>query len=161
MHLLATVVSRGIVMLSGGAIIDLDSTYFFQLAIFLALFGILYTVLFKPMAALFDERDRAIDGAKDRAKDLVHDADEKYKHFETEMKRVKLEAAAERDRVRQDGLLLERELLSKSRVEAEAMAADAQKQLAEQAAVTRREMQASTTALAQTIAEKLLGRKAS
>ncbi len=40
-------------VLLSGAIIDLDGTFFLQLAIFFTLFGVLYTVLFKPLLAVF------------------------------------------------------------------------------------------------------------
>ncbi|MBX7193714.1 MAG: ATP synthase F0 subunit B [Sandaracinaceae bacterium] len=148
-------------LLLSGAIIDLDATFLLQLAIFFALFGILYAFLFKPLLAVFDEREKAIDGAKDTARDLEASADEKFKKFETEMKKVKVEANAERDRIHQDGLALERELLTKSRAEADRILREAEADLASRAAEVRNEMKTTVPALAADIAEKLLGRRAS
>src|SRR5690349_7688504 len=104
-------------LLSGGAIIDLDGTIVFQLVTFLLVFVVLRSFVFKPMLALFDARDRAIDGAKAAAKDLEQGADEALKEFETKVKAAKIEAAAERDRLRTDGQRLERELVAKAREE--------------------------------------------
>ncbi|MBN8611616.1 MAG: ATP synthase F0 subunit B [Deltaproteobacteria bacterium] len=151
--------SFGLVL--SGAIIDLDGTFLIQLAIFFALFGILSTFLFKPLLAVFDEREKAIDGAKDSARDLEKSADEKFKKFETEMKKVKVEANAERDRIQQEGVALERDLLAKSRTEADKILRDAEADLARKATEIRGEMKNNVPALAADIAAKLLGRRAS
>lgn len=148
-------------LLLSGALIDLDATFLFQLAIFLVLFAILSTFLFKPLMAVFDEREKAIDGAKETSRELEASADEKYKKFETEMKKVKTEANAERDRIHQDALALERELLTKSRTEADKIVREAEADLARRAAEVRNDMKTAVPALAADIAEKLLGRRAS
>ncbi len=149
------------VLLSGGAIIDLDATVIFQLLIFGAVFFVLRAWIFKPMLALFDARDTAIDGAKQKARALESDAEDKLRTFEGEMKKVKLEATAERDRIRQDGSRLERELIAKARSEAETTMGDATAQMAQEAAKVRADMAVTMPALAGQIADKLLGRKAS
>lgn len=151
--------SFGLVM--SGAIIDLDGTFLLQLAIFFALFAILHFALFKPLLAVFDEREKAIDGAKDAARDLETSADEKFKKFESEMKKVKVEANAERDRIHQDGIALERELLTKSRAEADKILRDAEADLARRRAEVKNDLKTKVPAIAADIAEKLLGRRAS
>lgn len=148
-------------MLLSGALIDLDATFLLQLGIFFVLFGVLYGFLFKPLLAVFDEREKAIDGAKHAARDLEVSADEKFKKFEAEMKKVRVEANAERDRMHQDGLGLERELLAKSRTEADKALKDAEATLAREAAEVRNEMKTVVPALAGEIAAKILGRRAS
>ena len=149
------------VLLSGGAIIDLDATVFFQLVIFAAVFFVLRAWLFKPMLALFDARDTAIDGAKQDARALEADAEDKLRTFEAEMKKVKLEATAERDRIRQDGSRLERELIAKARSDADATMTEATAQMAGEATKVRADMKIAMPTLAGQIADKLLGRKAS
>lgn len=151
--------SFGLVL--SGAIIDLDGTFLLQLAIFFALFAILHFALFKPLLAVFDEREKAIDGAKDTARELETSADEKFKKFEAEMKKVKVEANAERDRIHQDGVALERELLTKSRAEADKTLREAEADLARRRAEIKNDLKTKVPALAADIAEKLLGRRAS
>ncbi len=147
-------------MLLSGALIDLDATFLLQLGIFFVLFGVLYGFLFKPLLAVFDEREKAIDGAKIAARELEGSAEEKFKRFEAEMKKVKVEANAERDRIQQDGLALERELLAKSRAEADKTLKDAEATLAAEAAAVRSDMKTVVPALAAEIAAKILGRRA-
>lgn len=150
-----------LLLLTGGAIIDLDGTIVFQLVTFVLVFLVLRSFVFKPMLALFDAREKAIDGAKLAAKNLESGADTALQTFEAKMKEAKIEAAAERDRLRADGHLLERDLLAKARVDADKTLADATKSMNEQAQAVRAHMKTSLPALAGQIAEKLLGRKAS
>jgi F-type H+-transporting ATPase subunit b len=148
-------------LLSGGALIDIDGTVVFQLATFTAIFFVLRSYVFKPMLALFDAREKAIDGAKAAAKNLEADADEALKEFEAKVKAAKIEAAVERDRLRADGQRLERELVAGAREQSDKTLAEASKAMAENAEAVRAHMKTNVPALAGQIAEKLLGRKAS
>lgn len=147
-------------LLLGGAIIDLDSTFFFQLAIFVILFFFLRSVVFKPVLAVLEARETATDGAKDEARDLEAQAKEKLSTFEAEMTRVRVELAADRDKLRKDGAGLERELLARARTDADAILDEAAKAIATESSKVRGDMQSKVPALASDIAEKLLGRKA-
>lgn len=146
-------------LLLGGAIIDLDGTFFLQAAIFGVLYLFLRFVVFKPVMAVLDARETATDGAKDEARDLESQAKEKLAAFESEMTRVKVEMSAERDKVRKDGTALERELLGKARSDADAILADASKTIEAESAQVRSQMKASVPVLAAQIATKLLGTK--
>lgn len=143
-----------------GAVIDIDGQLLIQLALFFLTFFLLRRFVFGPMLALFDAREEAIDGAKRSARDLETQAEEKFKSFEAEMKKVKVEASAERDRIRQDAQRLERELLAKSRTEADQTLAEASAKMTADAEKIRSEMKTTVPQLAGQIAEKLLGRKA-
>lgn len=147
--------------LLGGAIIDLDGTFFIQLAIFLGIFAMLNFLVFRPMLALLDARESATDGAKQSARELETEAAEKLQAFETEMTAAKAELAAERERLRKDGQALERELLADGRKKADAILDEAKASIAAESSKVREEMRTTVPALASQIAEKLLGRKAS
>lgn len=150
----------GTAMLLSGAVIDIDGSLFLQLVLFFVAFEMLRRLVFRPALALFDAREAAIDGAKREARKLEGEADEKLKAFEAEMKKVRAEAGAERDAIRQDAARLERELLAKARVEADGMMAEATEQMDREAQKIRDEMKTRVPALAGQIADKLLGRKA-
>ncbi|MBW2465395.1 MAG: ATP synthase F0 subunit B, partial [Deltaproteobacteria bacterium] len=104
-------------LLSGGSILDLDGTIFVQLAIFFIAFFILRELVFKPMMTLFDAREEAIDGARKEAKAMEQEALDKGVTFDEEMRKVRLEAGEERDKLRGEGQRLEREMLDKVRSE--------------------------------------------
>jgi F-type H+-transporting ATPase subunit b len=147
------------VFLSGGAVIDVDGSLLIQLAIFFIAFEMMRRLVFRPMIALFDAREASIDGAKREARRLEGEAEEKLRAFETEMKKVRTEAGAERDVIRQDAARLERELLSKAREDADTMMGEAEAKMEREASKIRADMKASVPVLAGQIATKLLGRE--
>jgi F-type H+-transporting ATPase subunit b len=144
----------------GGAIIDLDGTFFLQFGIFVALFLFLRSVVFRPVLAVLEAREHATDGARDEARDLEARAKEKLAAFESEMTKAKVELAAERDRLRKDGAGLERELLAKARQDADAILGGASETMARETKAVRAHLDQTVPQLAGDIAEKLLGRKA-
>jgi len=147
------------VLLSGGSIIDLDGTVFVQLAMFFVAFVVLYVLVFKPMVALLDARDLAIEGAKDEAKHLDAEVLEKQASFEAELKRVQGTAGEERERLRAEGQELERKLLETVRVETTQLLNDAKAQLDTESATARSQLVAQRPELARIIASRVLGRE--
>ncbi len=147
------------VFLSGGAVIDVDGSLLIQLAIFFIAFEMMRRLVFRPMIALFDAREASIDGAKREARRLEGEAEEKLRAFETEMKKVRTEAGAERDVIRQDAARLERELLNKAREDADAMMSEAEAKLDREASKIRADLKVNVPLLAGQIATKLLGRE--
>lgn len=141
-----------------GSLIDLDGTFFIQLALFFFAFFMLRALIFRPMVALIDAREGATDGAIEEAKAMRKEAAEAESKFQEELRKVRLKAGEERDKLRADGRKLEEELLTKVRSETEAQMAEASQKLDHEAAKVRAAMEAETTMLAQQIAGKLLGR---
>ena len=145
--------------LSGGSIIDLDGTFFIQFGIFAIAFLVLRSLIFKPMVALFEAREEAIDGAKAEAKRLQAGADEAGQTFDEKMRQVRLGAGQERERLRAEGLKLEQDLFDKVRVETDKQLADADAKMKIEGARIRQEVGADVPTLARQIASKLLQRE--
>ena len=51
-------------LLSEGSIIDLDGTIWIQLGLFAVAFFVFRPLIFRPMVALFEAREKAIEGSK-------------------------------------------------------------------------------------------------
>lgn len=149
------------VLLSGSPILDVDATFVFYILVFLVLMLILRNWVFTPVMDLFDERERAVGGAKKEAKKVEKEAEEKLRRFESELAKVREEAGEEKERLRAEGVRLERKLTDKVRAETEKMVSDADAELSKEAQALRVKIQAETPVLAREIAEKLLGRKVS
>src|SRR5688500_16931854 len=99
------------VLLSGGeSPIDLDGTFLVQLVIFFLAFLVLRATVFKPMMALFDAREQAIEGSRKEAREMERDAKLKGASFDEEMRKVKSQVADERDKVRAEANKTEREI---------------------------------------------------
>jgi F-type H+-transporting ATPase subunit b len=111
------------------------------------------------MIAVLDAREEAIDGAKELAKRLDVEVKEKQASFEAELRKVRGASGEERDRLRAEGLELERKLLEKVRVETQKLTADAKAKLDGEAALARQKLAAQRPELAREIASKVLGRE--
>ncbi len=146
-------------LLSGGSIIDLDGTLFVQAAMFFIAFGVLYALVFKPMVAMLEAREEAIDGAKVEAKRLEVEVKEKQASFEAELRKVRGASSEERDRLRAEGQEIEHKLLDRVRTETHTMVAEARSRLDSEAALARQELAQQRPQLAREIANKLLGRE--
>ena len=146
-------------LLSEGSIIDLDFTLVIQLGLFGIAFLVLRPLIFRPMIALFEARESAIEGSKLEALRLQDEAAAESEEFDEEMRRLRLQAGEERDRLRAEGQRLERTVLDRVREETDKQLADADRQLASEAAKLRAEVEASVPALAKQIASKLLSRE--
>ncbi|MDB4988357.1 MAG: synthase sector subunit b [Myxococcaceae bacterium] len=146
-------------LLSGGSIIDLDGTVFVQAAMFFVAFVMLYALVFKPMVALLDAREQAIDGAKADAKHLEADVSAKQATFELELRRVRGVGNEERDRLRAEGQELERHLLERVRTETTQLVAEAKERIEGEARTARAELIAQRPELAREIASRVLGRE--
>lgn len=146
-------------LLSGGSIIDLDGTLILQMGLFFVVLVVLRSLIFKPMVALFDARDAAIDGAKAQARELEAEADDAGSSFDEEMRRVRVAAAEERDRLRAEGHDLERNLIATVHEETSKQLAEAETQAMAAAEKVRKEMPAKAELLAKQIASKLLERE--
>lgn len=146
-------------LLSGGSIIDLDGTVFVQLAMFFAAFGILYVLVFKPMVAVLEAREQAIDGAKDEAKHLDLEVRAKQEAFEEELRKVRSASGEERDRLRAEGQELERTLLDTVRNETTTLISETKERLGHEARAARAELAGKKADLAREIASKVIGRE--
>lgn len=146
-------------LLSEGSIIDLDNTIWIQLVLFVIAFAILRPLVFRPMVALFEAREGAIHGAKLEAQRMQDEAQAETAEFDEEMRKLRLQAGEERDRLRDEGKKLERSVLDKVRDETTKQLAEADAKLQRDAARLRAEVEANVPTLARDIASKLLDRE--
>ena len=146
-------------LLSEGSIIDLDGTIWIQLGLFAVAFFVFKPLIFRPMVALFEARENAIEGAKLEALRLQDEASAESEEFEDEMRRLRLQAGEERDRLRAEGKRLERTVLDRVREETDRQLSEADAKLKTEAAKLRTEIDQSIPPLAKQIASKMLNRE--
>jgi len=146
-------------LLSEGSIIDLDGTIWIQLGLFAVAFFVFRPLIFRPMVALFEARESAIEGSKLEALRLQDEASAESEEFEVEMRRLRLQAGEERDRLRAEGKRLERTVLDRVREETDKQLAEADAKLKTEAAQLRAEIDQSIAPLARQIASKMLNRE--
>mgnify|MGYP001827244780 FL=1 len=121
-------------LLSEGSIIDLDGTFWLQLGLFAVAFLALRPLIFRPMVALFEARENAIEGAKLEALRLQDEAEAESQEFDDEMRRLRLRAGEERDRLRAEGKRLEKAVLDHVREDSDKQLSEGDSQLPTEAA---------------------------
>ena len=84
---------------SGGALVDLDGTFFVQLGLFLFMFVFLYLALFRPAIRLIEARREATDGTKERAIAMRKEAEGFSDEVDRQILDIKSAAILERDRM--------------------------------------------------------------
>jgi F-type H+-transporting ATPase subunit b len=146
--------------LSGGVTIDLDASVLVMVALFLLLWIVLGPLLFRPMIALFEERERRTEGSVAGAKDLLARAEDLKKQYDSLVKTARTEGARERDRIRSEAQKTEQAMLAKAREEAADIVAKEKAKIAEQAVGLRQELAATTANVARDMVARVLGREA-
>jgi F-type H+-transporting ATPase subunit b len=146
-------------LLSEGSIIALDGTIWIQLGLFAVAFFVFRPLIFRPMIALFEARENAIEGAKLEALRLQDEASAESEEFEVEMRRLRLQAGEERDRLRAEGKRLERTVLERVREETDKQLDEADAKLRTETARLQAEIDHSIPVLARQIASKMLDRE--
>lgn len=99
------------------AIIDLDVTVFFQLALFLFLVVAMNTLVFKPMLALFRQRKEATEGQEKQAQDREQRAEKLVTHYDSEMAAATVQGMVEHNRVKETMLQKEAAALADARAQ--------------------------------------------
>ncbi|MBW2212927.1 MAG: ATP synthase F0 subunit B [Deltaproteobacteria bacterium] len=126
---------------------------------FAVAFFVFRPLIFRPMVALFEARENAIEGAKLEALRLQDEASAESEEFDLEMRRLRLQAGEERDRLRAEGKRLERTVLDRVREETDRQLSEADAKLKTEAAKLRAEIDRSVPLLAKQIASKMLNRE--
>jgi F-type H+-transporting ATPase subunit b len=141
--------------------IDLDLTFTLQVMAFALLIVVLKPLLFEPVLAIFEEREKRTDGARGDAREMQEQAGELLRRYETELQRVSATAAEERDRIRAETAQLETEILTEARTAATQIIDEGRRQIAAQVQQIKVELGRQSERLGQQIATRALGRDVS
>ncbi len=143
---------------SSGSLVDLDSTIFIQLAVFLFIFIILRSLLFKPIARLIEARHQATEVTRSDAEAIEREATQLNEEVTARLAKVRAEATAERSRLEEQARQQQRELVINAREEAHKLAEETREQMDRQAAEAKQYLQNEIGQIASLVAHKALGR---
>jgi F-type H+-transporting ATPase subunit b len=145
---------------SGGAIdVDLDLTVFVQVGIFVVMMLVLKPLLFDPMLKLFEEREKRIEGARAKALETDRISGQAQADYEEAMRKMRVTAGAERDKLRAEGVRQETEILNVARADVtKALEASRTNVSAEKASVSAA-LQTEAKDLGRSLAARVLGRE--
>ncbi len=151
-------VAAATVLASARSIVDIDGTLLAELVLFLLCFLLLRSLVFKPLLRLVDERRAQTEGAREEAKRLESDADQRTKKVTRAVQQAKVEASEERERLRQQSKQREQDVLRGAKEEAARITDAARRKVAAQRPEAEREAAAKARELATDIAARLAGR---
>jgi F-type H+-transporting ATPase subunit b len=152
------------VLLASGASainIDLDLTFTVQVLAFALLIVVLKPLLFEPVLAIFEEREKRTDGARAEAREMQEHAGELLRKYEAELQRVSATAAEERDRIRAETAQLEAEILNEARSATTKIVDEGRRQIAAQVQQIKFDLGRQSERLGQQLATRALGREVS
>ncbi len=149
-----------LLVLSGSDVnVDFDLSFVAQIALFGLFIVILKPLIFDPLLKLFEEREKLTDGARAQARTMDERAGELLTKFESELEKVRQDAARDRERLRAETARLEAQMLEQAKADAARILSEGREKIASEVGALRRELDASRPALAQQIASKVLGRE--
>jgi len=154
-----SVVMSALSAAEGGVEVDFDLTLVGQVVIFIFLFIVLKPMLFDPMLHLFEERERRIDGAKVLARKIDEKSATALTTYENEMAKARSSANAEREKLRNEGLKAESEILARVRQSTSKVLEDGRKQMQAEMGKAREGLKNETGPLARELATRVLGRE--
>jgi len=127
----------------------------------LLLAAVLDRLLLRPMTRVMAEREGAIRSARDLAESSRARAHEASEEFEARTRAARAEVYRQMDEKRRAALAMRAELVAETRREVEQSLHEASARLQSQADAARRQLDRDADALATSIVERVLGRKAS
>lgn len=137
--------------------LGVDSTFFTQLGLFVALFIVLSQIFFKPFLRLFENRHQKMVADREAAERLMAQAEEKFSEYHKRLNDAHLQARKEYDAALNEAKHQEAELLSRAREEVKKITQDAATQVAQQREALKRDLELEVESLAVHVTQKLLG----
>lgn len=139
--------------------LEINNTFFIQLAIFAVLFFILSAVYFRPFLRLFEARHQKTVADREAAERLMIQADAKFEEYRTRLAHERQSARKDYEAVLADAKKEESAILAHAREEAKKITQEAAESVNAQREKLKADLQADIEGMARTISEKLLSRK--
>jgi F-type H+-transporting ATPase subunit b len=140
-------------------VINLNFTLFIQLINFLALLFILNAILYKPVIAKIREREAKIKQDQEHALELEQKVLAQENKHQEELANARQKAAQEKGDLMAEAKKAEAQVLATARAEATKIVDGMKAAIQADAAEARKTLRDQMTPLAESIAEKILGRK--
>jgi len=136
--------------------LEFNQWYFVLVANFIILYFILSSLLFKPLAKLFKDRDNTIKGAFDEAKTMSAKKEENASKMHAELQEARKKAKDIYSSSREAGVSYQAEILRKTEDEAVAMIEKARQDLRAETEKARAILRADVDKFSEEIVRKLV-----
>ncbi len=137
--------------------LEFDPVFFPVLLVnFLVLIIALHFILFKPLIAVFREREQATDGSRKMAEELLMKKDEAVKKLQKELSEARDRAKELYSSLKEEGQAKQKELLGTAHDEAMKVLEEARAKLAAEAETARKALKEEADRYAEEIVNKLV-----
>ncbi len=136
--------------------LELDQTFFAQLALFWVLFLILSKVYFKPFQRLLAQRHQRTVADRQEAEKLMAEADRKFDEYKHRIAEERAAARKDYETLLAEAKREEAEILGGARAQAKQITQEANESIQKQREDIRRQLETDAETLAQQISQKLL-----
>lgn len=137
--------------------LELNKWFFVLLVNFLVLLYVLNIILFKPFMKLFTDRNNAIQGSLDAARDMQAKREEALLQMENELKAAREKAKQLYEGMVADGVARQKELLDSANKEAHRLMEAARQELRSEAEKARQGLRSKVSIFSGDIVKKLIG----
>ncbi|WP_029897291.1 ATP synthase F0 subunit B [Desulfohalovibrio reitneri] len=137
--------------------IDLDITIFIQLVNFLIMWFVLDLILFRPIRGIIRKRNEHMEQQMDTVEKFSGQATEKLKNYEAALAEARTAGAQERDRLKEEGLGKEQELVGAAQKDASAKVQASRQEISAEADKAKETLKADVRKLAEAATAKILG----
>jgi F-type H+-transporting ATPase subunit b len=141
--------------------VSLDLSVLWVIVFVLLLVAVLNGLIFRPLLRVMQERERAVESARDLAARAAADASAAAQQYELRTQAARAEVHREMDEVRRQAEAQRAALLAATRQDAETQLAQAKGSLAADVDAARARLGAEADELGRIIADRVLGRRAS
>lgn len=139
--------------------ISVDVSLVVQIVLFLILWSILRRVLFGPVGRLMAERERRTEGAHAEARALSDEGKALQEQYDAAIARARAEGEAIKGEIREEAVRARNVILSQGRDAATQKIQEIREEVRKEMDAARAVASTNAEALAQEMAEKVLGRK--
>jgi F-type H+-transporting ATPase subunit b len=139
-------------------LLDVDGTVFVMLGLFFLVLIALTRLLWKPYLRVKEERVSRVEGYREQASRLEHEAATRLTAIEAQLADARRAASAERGRVQSEGQLVEQKILAEAQAAAQKTLTEARARVEAAFAAEKAKLQTRAAGLGREITEKVLGR---
>lgn len=137
--------------------LDIEITWLVVLLInFLVLVYVLNILLFRPLLALFKERESSVKGSLDAAKEMDRNKEEGLLKMNKELSEARQKAKDAFEKLREEGLVSQKELMSDAEAKAAVMLQKAREELKAEAEKAKNALKADAEKFSEEIVRKLV-----
>ena len=125
------------VVAASGSIVDIDATIFIQLIVFLLMFFLLRSLLFRPVIALIEKRRHITEGTRQEAEKFEKEAEALFEDVERQLAEVQETVSKEREKMVEGSKRQAGEVLQKAREDSSIVVSQAKEETATKAEQVR------------------------